>query len=164
MQQPQYNPYAAPETRVRSEDLKDGKPLGKRRRASPAVVSKGGAVSAMITILRIIAVALVFLSTLGNYVQFVGGWAAYWPINWKIVGLAALYQLVCSLLQWGFKAAGWWFPYVIALLASAIPSFLTYNGLFGPYLATQVGATLALIGIGIAVIGGDALPEWVLVE
>lgn len=136
----------------------------RRRRPSPAMVSKGGVIGAMIFVLRVMAIVLVVISTFGNYVQFIGGWDVYWPINMAVIGLAAFYQLICCLLQWGFKAGRMWFPYVLALFASAIPSFLTYNALFGPYLTTQVGAVLAMMGIGIAVIGGDALPEWVLVE
>jgi hypothetical protein len=149
---------------VTSQPTVNGKVEETRRRPSPAMVSRGGVIGAMIFILRVIALVLIVASTFGNYVQFMGGWGAYWPINWTIIGLAALYQLICSLLQWGFKAGKMWLPYGLALLASAIPSFLTYNALFGPYLATQVGAILTMIGIGIAVVGGDALPEWVLVE
>jgi hypothetical protein len=149
---------------VTSQPTVNGKVEETRRRPSPAMVSRGGVIGAMIFILRVIALVLIVASTFGNYVQFMGGWGAYWPINWTIIGLAAMYQLICSLLQWGFKAGKMWLPYGLALLASAIPSFLTYNALFGPYLTTQVGAILTMIGIGIAVIGGDALPEWVLVE
>lgn len=149
---------------IKVEDLKNGAPVEKRRRASAAMISRGGVIGMMIGILRIIAVILLIASAFGNYVQFVGGWSSYWPLNWGVIGFAVIYQAVFSALQWGFKAAGWWFPYALALIASAVPSFLTYNGLFGPYLAAQVGAVLALIGIGVAVIGGDALPEWVLVE
>lgn len=148
---------------VRSEPL-TSKPAEAPRRRSPALVSRGGVIGAMIFILRVIAVLLILASTFGNYVQFVGGWGGYWPLNWIIIGLAALYQLICCLLQWGFKAARWWLPYWIALIASAIPSFLTYNALVGPYLVTQLGSILAGAFILISVIGGDALPEWVLVE
>ncbi len=148
---------------VKSTELINGKAPTKAR-PSPALMSRGGVIGTMIFILRIIAILLIVASTFGNYVQFVGGWVSYWPINWAIVALAALYQGICCSFQWGFKAAGWWLPYALALFASAIPSFLTYNALFGPYLTTQVGVALALIGIGVAVLGGDALPEWVLVE
>lgn len=148
---------------IKSTELINGK-VPSRTRPSAALMSRGGVIGAMIVLLRIVAVLLIAVSTFGNYVQFVGGWDVYWPINWPIVALAALYQGLCCAFQWGFKAASWWFPYALALLASAIPSFLTYNALFGPYLATQVGTALALIGIGVAVLGGDALPEWVLVE
>lgn len=134
------------------------------RRPSPAVLSRGGAIGGMVFILRVMAILLVIASTIGNYVQFMGGWEKYLPIDFVVIGLAFVYQLICSLLQWGFKANRMWIPYILALLASAIPSFLTYNALFGAYMAVQVGTVLAPIGIGIAVIGGDALPEWVLVE
>jgi hypothetical protein len=148
---------------VRNEPLVNGKPSTPRR-PSPAMVPRGCVVNAALVMLRLIAVVLVLASTFGNYVQFVGGWESYWPPQWIVLLYAFIYQVVCSLFQWGFKAMRWWVPYVIALLASAIPSFLTYNALFGPYLALQVGIIPALLGIGIAVIGGDALPEWVLVE
>lgn len=151
---------------VKVEDLKDGAPVEKRRR-SPAMFSRGGVIGAMITILRLIAIVLVIASTFGNYVQFIGGWPtppAPMPIEPWIIGLALLYQAVCSVLQWGFKAGGWWIPYMIALVASAIPSFLTYNAWAGPYLAAQLGPMLGGFALFLATIGADALPEWVLVE
>jgi hypothetical protein len=134
------------------------------RRPTPAMLSRGGVIGAMIGILRIIAVLLMVASTFGNYVQFVGGWGLYWPINWPIIGVALLYQVVCSLLQWGFKAANYWIPYAIALIASAIPSYLTYNAWAGPYLAAQLGSALAFFVLALSTLGADALPEWVLVE
>lgn len=153
---------------VKSEPLIHGKPMGDEEkrpaRRTPAMVSRGGVIAAMIFILRIMAVLLILMSTFGNYVLFAGGWERYLPIDIAVVGLAAFYQLICCLLQWGFKAARWWLPYGLALLASAIPSFLTYNALVGPYLMTQIGPILAGAFILISVIGGDALPEWVLVE
>lgn len=152
---------------VQQGPLVNGKPAEETRgasRRSPAMVSRGGVIGAMILILRVIAILLILMSTFGNYVQFSGGWAHYLPIDIAVVGLAAAYQIICCLLQWGFKAARWWLPYGIALLASAIPSFLTYNALVGPYLIAQIGPVLAGAFILISVIGGDALPEWVLVE
>jgi hypothetical protein len=148
---------------VTSQPTVNGKVEETRRRPSPAMVSRGGVIGAMIFILRVIALVLIVASTFGNYVQFMGGWGAYWPINWTIIGLAALYQLICSLLQWGFKAGKMWLPYGLALLASAIPSFLTYNAWAGPYLSAQVGGVVAGLLILGATIGADALPEWVLV-
>lgn len=147
---------------VKSSELVNGKVPAAR--PSAALFSQGGVIGAMILLLRIISVLLVLASTFGNYVQFMGGWGRWLPIDGVIIGVAILYQVICSVLQWGFKAGKMWLPYVLALLASAIPSFLTYNALFGPYLVTQVGTIPTLIGIGIAVLGGDALPEWVLVE
>lgn len=147
---------------VRSEPIEK-----KRRKPSPAVLSKGGVIGAMIWILRIIALILMVASTFGNYVQFMGGWppeGKTLALDFAVAGVAFAYQIILSLLQWGFKAGQMWIPYAIVLIASAIPSFLTYNALLGPYLATQVGDTLALLGIGIAMLGADALPEWVLVE
>lgn len=149
---------------VTSQPLNNGKVEETRRRPSPAMVSRGGVIGAMIFILRVIALVLIVASTFGNYVQFMGGWAHYLPVSWWVIGAAAVYQLICSLLQWGFKAGKMWIPYVLALLASATPSFLTYNAWAGPYLAVQLGAWLGTVVLLIATIGADALPEWVLVE
>jgi hypothetical protein len=140
----------------------ESKPLRSSVR-SPHVVPRSAVIVAMIWMLRIISLALLIVSTFGNYVQFVGGWDQYWPINWAIVGGAAAYQLICSVFQWGFKAQRWWMPYALALIASAIPSFLTYNAWAGPYLSAQVGGVVAGLLILGATIGADALPEWVLV-
>ena len=58
----------------------------------------------------------------------------------------------------------WWAPYGFALLASAAPSFLTYNPVLGPHLAAQIGIYGAIMAVVALVLAGDALPEWVLVE
>lgn len=138
-------------------------PLTKKQRPSPAVMSERGAIGAMIFILRVIALVLMVASTFGNYVQFMGGWEKYLPIDLTIIGLAFVYQLICSLLQWGFKAGGMWIPYGLALIASAIPSFLTYNAWAGPYMTMQLGPILGSVVLFAATCGADALPEWVLV-
>lgn len=150
---------------VKSSELVNGR-APRRPRPTTAVVSQNGVIAAMIFILRIIALVLIVASTFGNYVQFVGGWPKpeeTLPFDVLIVCIAMLYQLICSLLQWGFKAGGMWVPYALALLASAAPSFLTYNAWAGPYLATQIGSFLGVALLLIATIGADALPEWVLV-
>lgn len=145
----------------RVEPLKDGQRIDRR---SPHVVSRSGIIRLTIFILRVIAVLLIVASTFGNYVQFVGGWEYWRPINWPAVAFAVTYQALCSVFQWGFKALRWWVPYVIALIASAIPSFLTYNAWAGPYLSVLIGSILSAAATGIAVVGADALPEWVLIE
>lgn len=147
---------------VTSTPLTSGKPTA--RRPSPAMVPRGCAISAALVMLRVIAFALILGSTFGNYVQFVGGWESYWPPVWVALGYAAIYQLVCSLFQWGFKAMRWWLPYGIALIASAVPSFFTYYVLIGPAIAGQFGLVVSIAVVLVLVIGGDALPEWVLVD
>jgi hypothetical protein len=148
---------------VKSSELVNGK-VPERQRPTTALVSQGGVIGAMIFILRVIAIILMVASTFGNYVQFIGGWAHYLPIDPMIVLIALFYQLICSLLQWGFKAGGMWVPYVLALLASAAPSFLTYNAWAGPYLVAQLGPWIGTVVLLVATIGADALPEWVLVK
>lgn len=130
----------------------------------PQLVPRGCVVGATINLLRIIACVLIIASTWGNYIVFVGGWGAWYPIDWMAMVWAAVYQALCSVFQWGFKALRWWMLYLVALIASAIPSFLTYNAWLGPYLAVQIGPVVAMIVIGLATLGADALPEWVLVE
>jgi hypothetical protein len=146
--------------KTQEEEEEERKP----RRPSTAVVSKGGVIGAMIFILRTMAILLIIASTFGNYVTFMGGWARWLPADMGIIGLSILYQLLCSVLQWGFKAGRMWIPYTLALVASAIPSFLTYNAWAGPYLVVQLGTVLAPVVLFAATIGADALPEWVLVE
>lgn len=132
---------------------------------STAVVPHGAVIRAMVFILRTIALILLVLSTFGNYVTFIGGWPQWsWSISWPMAGAAVAYQALFSVIQWGAKAARWWLVYTVALLASAVPSFLTYYGWAGSYLTVQVGAIMAFIIIGLATIGADALPEWVLVD
>jgi hypothetical protein len=149
-------------------------------RSATAVLPQATAITASVVVLRVLALLLLTMSTFGNYVTFVGGWAAtskapgfFWSwsnlaasiaaINWSMVLLAIVYQVVFSLLQWGTKAKRVWSLYMLFLLASAIPSFLTYNGWAGPYLAEQVGVWIAGILVFIAAVGADAVPEWVLV-
>lgn len=133
-------------------------------RPSPALVPRGCVITAALVLLQVIAIALMLMSTFGNYVTFAGGWKTFWPPQWVVMLYAFLFQVVCSLMQWGFKAMRWWVPYTLALIASAIPSYLTYNVVIGPYLALQVGAQLATVVVIIFVVAGDMLPEWVLVK
>lgn len=167
---------------VKSSTLHDGKTEDARRRAyrSPtAVVEPDSAVRVMVIVLRVAAVLLLVFSTFGNYVTFAGGWdalgwnwrdlgASFAAINWPMVVAAIVFQIIFAALQWGAKAAAadeplWWWAYAFALIASAVPSFLTYNSWAGPFLAFHIGGLFAGVLIFIASAGGDALPEWVLV-
>jgi small basic protein len=139
--------------------------------ASPHLVKKSAVIRITITLLRILAILLLLASTFGNFVQFAGGWGHVgFPRDetaLKSIALAAflacVYQSIFSVLQWGFKAQRWWALYVVALLASVVPSFLTYNAWLGPQLAIQIGLASHLV-IFLTAIFADALPEWVLVE
>ncbi len=148
---------------VRSAPMNNA-PARAAARPSPAMMPSGCVISAALVILRVVAIALILVSTFGNYVQFAGGWASYWPPQWTVLLYAAIYQGLCCLLQWGLKAMRWWIPYLFALIASAAPSFLTYNVVIGPYFTAQFGAQLAIVIVTLFVLAGDALPEWVLVE
>lgn len=142
---------------------------------SSQVVPRHAAESGAIVLLWIMAIVLWLASTFGNFVQFVGGWEYVWPLNGatvKGIAYALLYQGMMTIAQWGFKAKRWWFVYSIALLASAIPSFITYNSWANGWLVAHVArsapadvaALLASLAILITAIVVDLIPEWVLVE
>lgn len=134
----------------------------------PQVIPRGCVINAAIVFLWLIAVALMAVSTFGNYVMFVGGWdAATWPSDaatYRALGFAVGYQALCSVAQWGFKAIRLWPAYWVALLISAIPSFLAYNTGMGPWVAVQIGPILAPVAIFLAAVFIDMLPEWILVR
>lgn len=122
-----------------------------------------------------LAILLWLLSTFGNFVQFVGGWDLAWPMNGytgRAILYALAYQAIFTLAQWGFKAKRWWFLYGVALLASAIPSFLTYNAWAngwlvawaGPAVSQEIAPILAGLLLLVVAVVIDLIPEWVLVE
>lgn len=143
--------------------------------ASPHVISRRSVETGAITLLWVLAVMLWIASTFGNFVQFVGGWDYVWPMGdatGTAVLYAMLYQGIFTVAQWGFKAKRWWMLYIIALLASAVPSFLTYNAWANGWLVAHVGSTapadiaalLASVFLFIIAVVVDLIPEWVLVE
>jgi hypothetical protein len=142
---------------------------------SPHVVSKRSVETGAIVILWVLAILLWLASTFGNFVQFVGGWGAVWPPGEqtsKGIVYALIYQAIFTVAQWGFKAKRWWMLYTVALLASAVPSFLTYNAWANSWLVARVGQTapadiaalLASVFLFVIAVVVDLIPEWVLVE
>lgn len=128
-----------------------------------------------VVMLWMLAILLWLLSTFGNFVQFVGGWDLVWPMNQhtgRAVLYALAYQAIFTLAQWGFKAKRWWFLYGVALFASAIPSFLTYNAWANGWLVARAAPTVSqeiapiLAGLLLLIVAViiDLIPEWVLVE
>lgn len=83
-----------------------------------------------VIILWIVAGLLILISTIGTFVQFAGGWDGITDLTlsaWLIYFfLSAVFQFVCSLAQWAFKASKHWIAYSISLAISVIPSFATY--------------------------------------
>lgn len=139
------------------------------------VISRHSVETGAIGLLWFLAIILWLASTFGNFVQFVGGWAYVWPLGDNTGGAvlyAIVYQVIFTIAQWGFKAKRWWMLYAIALLASAIPSFLTYNAWANGWLVSSVGSTapadiaalLAGLFLFIIAVVVDLIPEWVLVE
>ena len=140
------------------------------------VVPRHTAEQGAVILLWVLAIILWLASGFGNFVQFVGGWALVWPLNDKTAGgvfYALIYQAIFTLAQWGFKAKRWWLLYGIALLASAIPSFLTYNSWWiNPWIVARLGPSvpftfawaIASAVIFVATVVNDLIPEWVLVE
>lgn len=145
------------------------------RHRSSHVVSQRSAETGAIVILWVLAILLWLASTFGNFVQFVGGWGFVWPTGeqtGKGILYALIYQAIFTAAQWGFKAKKWWLLYIVALLASAIPSFLTYNVWANGWLVdhvahtmpADVAALLAGAAIFVLTVIVDLIPEWVLVE
>lgn len=153
---------------IRSEPLRSG--------PRTQVVPRRTVEQAAVVFLWVIAVLLWLASAFGNFVQFVGGWSLVWPLNEHTgsgVLFALIYQGIATIAQWGFKAKRWWALYAFALLASAIPSFLTYNSWWiNPWIVARLGPSIpsalawwiasAIIFITTAI--NDLIPEWVLVE
>jgi hypothetical protein len=134
----------------------------------PQVIPRGCVVNAAIVLLWLLALILLAVSTFGNYVLFVGGWdSAAWPSDaatYRALGLAVTFQAICSVAQWGFKAIRLWLAYAVALLISAIPSFLAYNAIVGPWIEPQIGPWIAPVVIFLSALFIDMLPEWILVR
>jgi hypothetical protein len=117
---------------------------------------------------------LIASSWYGTYIQLAGGWSQYdgflaslTAINGQAAMFALVYQLVVSGLQWGFLALynmtrNPWFivAYVVALGASVVPSYLTYNSWVGDDLTAALGGNIwAGLILGIAVVAADVMPE-----
>lgn len=145
------------------------------RSLSTHVVPRHSVEAGAVVMLWIVAIVLWLASTFGNFVQFVGGWGYVWPLNehtGRGVLYALVYQGIATLAQWGFKAKRWWLLYGVALLGSAIPSFITYNSWANGWLVAHVArsapadvsALLASLAIFVAAVVVDLIPEWVLVE
>lgn len=146
------------------------------RSLSPQVIPRHTVEGGAIVMLWIIAILLWLASTFGNFVQFVGGWERVWPLNEQTatgVLYALIYQGIATVAQWGFKAKRWWALYALALLASAIPSFMTYNSWWiNPWIVARLGPSVPLplawliasAVIFVATAINDLIPEWVLVE
>jgi hypothetical protein len=155
-------------SQVRSEPMTNGRPTGQKATAATSqVIPSGCAAMGAIVLLWVSAIGLLVASTFGNYVLFVGGWErAGWPANatmWRAVLFACLFQGICSIAQWGFKALRLWPAYAVALLVSVIPSFLTYNEWAGPWLTIYIG-WFSGIAVFLTAVFVDMLPEWILVR
>jgi hypothetical protein len=114
----------------------------------------------------------IFISTFGNYVAFVGGWG---NVSTAIVGrallVAVVWQAVCCICQFAFKARGWWVAYGVALLVSVAPTFVGYYqpvyDYLSPFLSQYLDRgvmPLIMLFTGVSALLLDVLPEWVAVE
>lgn len=154
---------------LRQAPLVNGRVVEERgpRNQTTKVIPSSAVVIVLIRALQVIAVLLVIASIFGNYVQFVGGWPAdnaALPLDAAAILYAAVYQVGCSVAQWGCKHQGWWVAYAAALIVSAIPSFFTYNAWAGVWLAVLIGPALSIVAIALIVLFIDMIPEWILVK
>lgn len=125
-------------------------------------------------------VAPLLISTFGNYIMFSGGWQGFTFPHFVVNSLvwAVVFQLLCVGAQLAFKSKAkkgggmnWWIAYGIALLVSAVPSFLTAHYGFSEQLtlalAPQIGSAalpVVIVAIFLGALAIDMLPEWVAVE
>lgn len=127
-------------------------------------------------IYRMLAILLWLFSLCGNVLTFGGGWdvlLAAWGTNafWSLLGDAVLYsaglQALCTTVQFVFCNRPKHLLYLLALLASFVPSFLGYKPvLIDPFAAGLALPWLALLygGVTMALILADILPERIFVK
>lgn len=141
----------------------------------PGVIPANSLVPVASGIQRMVALVLLLTSTLGTYVQFNGGWERIWVFDER-AGQAALYALLWQILfflwQFSMIRVRAWRWYIFALLASAVPSFMSYYDLAYPWLVAYIGRylpdgpdrVLTVVILLVAVVGNDMVPEQVLVK
>lgn len=146
------------------------------------VVPAEHAASGAVVILWVLGGVLWFASWFGSYIPIAVGPAAWesvllGPMVWPAWSGEAMlyslgYQVVSSVLQWGAWArwrashdGGWLFIYLLTLLVSGVPSFLTYWGAASAELTQAVGSDLgAMMVLALAVLFGDFLPEKIFLK
>jgi hypothetical protein len=149
------------------------------RLTSTKVVPAEHAATGAIIVLWVLAAVLVLASWFGSYIAIaIGPQAALagpvaWPA-WKgeAMALAVGFQFAVSVVQWGMRAlfrrtkvGAFMFVYVVALLISGVPSFLTYWGWAGADLTAQLGGEIVGgLVLAVAVLAGDWLPEQMLLK
>lgn len=135
---------------------------------STQVIPGAAVATTLVRALQAIAFVLILVSTFGNYVQFVGGWPAEegqtLPLDAAAILYAIVYQVGCSIAQWGCKHRGWWFAYGAALAVSALPSFFTYNAWAEVWLTVLIGPVFSVVAVALVVLFVDMIPEWILVK
>ena len=167
MQHP-YNPYAAPETRVRSEPTVNGKVAA--RRAAPRIgfLRPGHIERAFIALLYLALAGLVLLSIVGTFYGWRGEYAPLTrPLQFiadiQTGGIVAalIIQIVLTIAQWGARQLArhdrrWWLLYLAAL---AISVYYNTQAYWTPLNELVAWYTAALL-----IIAGDVLPEFLAVK
>lgn len=102
-------------SQVRSENLRDGQRIERPRKAS-ALISRGSVLRARTLFERVVGLALLALSGLGNYLAFHGG--VFQPFD-GVAAIAAGGSLaLLTALQWFYRPAvppdAWWFVKIVA--------------------------------------------------
>lgn len=125
--------------------------------------------SVPVRFLQIVAIAMVAISTFGNYVTFNGGWSRAWVMDEATtyaIGYAIGWGALTFAVQWGCKQdfGTWWWLYLLCLVASFAPSFMTYNPVVFPMLSREWGEPAAYVVITAVLLVNDIIPEWVLLD
>lgn len=141
-----------------------------------AVVDAATLAKAQPLIYRMLALLLWLFSLCGNVLTFGGGWdvlLAAWDTDafWSLLGDAALYsaglQALCTTVQCVFCNRPKHLLYLLALLASFVPSFLGYKPvLIDPFVPNLAQPWIVLLhgGVAAALILADILPERIFVK
>lgn len=125
---------------------------------------------------RGVAIGLWSISLIGTYILFNKGiWA--WPFTpsaLTALAIAFVYQLVFSAAQFSWRNNWFNLWYISALMASVVPSTLTYGYLITPKwttILTDIGIPNQTIANAFAwftifciMVGVDAIPEQILVK
>jgi len=153
---------------VRSESLKDGKPV-QRSRPRIGFLRPAHVERAFIALLYLSLIVLVLLSVLGTFYGWIGKSAPLMQPGQILIDMQASgmvwiaigVQLVLSLTQYGARQLSrhdrrWWLLYLAALAISVYYNFQAYW--------TPLNALVAWYVAVVLIVAGDVLPEFLAVR
>lgn len=164
MEQP-YNPYAAPETRIKKDDKPAKRPIPRIGFLNPNSIER-----AFKWLLYITLLALVVLSVIGTYYGISDSTAplltprqiiADIQANTDRLWVAIAIQVFLTLTQYGARTMArhdrrWWFLYLVSL---GISVYYNYQAYWVPLNELTLWPIAAA-----AIVAGDVLPEFIAIR